>query len=84
MATITGGLDIREVLDINANAQALAKELQSSLPVGLRCAVFIFTGDAGPCAFAHTAGKGPKFRSILEDALKKVKEKESDHGLVTM
>jgi hypothetical protein len=77
-------MDINAILDMNRNAQALARELQDSLPIGLRCAVLLFTEGAGPVAFAHTAGKGPKMLSVLEQTARNLKEKDKDSGLVVM
>lgn len=67
-------LEINELLEMNGNCQALVKELQASLPPGLRCALFIFTEGAGPVAFAHMSSN-KKMISVMEDILRRLKEK---------
>jgi hypothetical protein len=61
--------------DMQQNVKALAGELQASLPLGLKCAVFIFTEGPGPVAMAHASDR-KKLISVLEDAVKKLKNQE--------
>lgn len=62
--------------DMQQNAKALCGELQSSLPLGLKCCIFIFTEGRGPVAMAHAADR-TKLISVLEDAIKNLKTSEN-------
>lgn len=76
-------MDVNSILEMNAQCQMLARQLQESLPPGLMCALTIFTAGPGPVVFAHFC-EPRKTISVLEDLVKKLKEKSESGSPIIM